>query len=265
MTRRPITEDDLNAYVDALLPDERRVDVEAYLDAHPQEAARLSAYRLERDLLRCALAPIAEEPLPPELNLARIVERRRPAGVPRWAMAAAAVLLVGLGGAGGWMLRDLQPAPGAERMAGLDSLGREAAASYAVYAPDHMRPVEIRAPERDQLMAWIAQRVGRPLAIPDLADAGYRLMGGRVVATEHGPAALFMYDDDKGTRLVVLARPMAGPMPGVGAPMTAHAGDGINGFSWSDDGLGFSLVGAAAPETLHPLADEARRQLRRAV
>ncbi|QIB35236.1 anti-sigma factor family protein [Ancylobacter pratisalsi] len=260
MTRRPITEDDLNAHVDDRLPGERRAEVDAYLGAHPEASARLAAYRTERDLLRGALAPIADEPLPPELDLVRMIERRRPAGVPRWAMAAAAVFLVALGGAGGWSLRQMQEGPRMAGAAGLETLGREAAASYAVYAPDHMRPVEIRAQDRDKLLAWISQRVGRPLAIPDLADAGYRLMGGRVVATEHGPAALFMYDDDKGTRLVVLARPMASSTPG--APMTAHAGGGINGFSWSDDGLGFSLVGAAAPETLHPLADEARRQLR---
>ena len=33
-------------------------------------------------------------------------------------------------------------------------------------------------------------------------------MGGRLVATEHGPAALFMYDDDRGTRVTMLVRPM---------------------------------------------------------
>ncbi len=86
-------------------------------------------------------------------------------------------------------------------------------------------------------------------------------MGGRIVATEHGPAALFMYDDDHGTRLVMLARPMA---VDANAPMVPHAKDGVNGFSWSDNGLGYSLVGTPATETLHPIADEARRQLRSA-
>jgi hypothetical protein len=47
--------------------------------------------------------------------------------------------------------------------------------------------------------------------------------------------------------------------------MMAHSQDSINGFAWADKGLGYSLVGTATPDTLHPLADEARRQLRNEV
>ncbi|MFG1421305.1 anti-sigma factor family protein [Roseixanthobacter liquoris] len=256
MSTRPVTEDDLNGYVDGSLGDERRAEIVLYLDAHPEVAARIGAYRRERDRLRTAFAPIAEEPLPPELDLGRMIAaRRRPVARSRWAMAAAAVLLLGVGMAGGWSLRNMSMVPAG----GLQALGREAAINYAVYTPDRVRPVEIRADDRAQLVAWTSHRLGRPVAIPDLATAGYRLMGGRVVATEHGPAALFMYDDDHGGRLVVFSRPMTTEQD---APMTAHADRGVNGFSWSDGGLGYSLVGAAAPETLHPLADEARRQIR---
>ncbi|MFG1343001.1 anti-sigma factor family protein [Xanthobacter autotrophicus] len=257
MTPRPIAEDDLNAYVDEALDAERRAEVVAYLDSHPEVAERIAAYRAERDLLRAAYAPVVEEPLPPQLSLARMIEaRRRPAGTAgHWGMAAAAVLLLAIGGAGGWSLRGMDAAaPG-----GLLALGREAAASYAVFAPDQARPVEIRAENRAQLVAWTSRRLGRPVAIPDLAASGYRFMGGRVVATEHGPAALFMYDDDKGNRLVMFARPMAG---GRDMPMAPHAQGGINGYAWADNGLGYSLVGAVAPGMLHPLADEVRRQVR---
>ncbi|MDI4663417.1 anti-sigma factor [Xanthobacter autotrophicus] len=256
MTTRPIAEDDLNAYVDEALDAERRAEVVAYLETHPEMAERIAAHRAERDLLRVAFAPVVEEPLPPQLSLARMIEaRRRPAGTPRWAMAAAAILLLGVGAAGGWSLRGMGVAPSG----GLQALGREAAASYAVFAPDQARPVEIRAENRAQLVAWTSRRLGRPVAIPDLASSGYRLMGGRVVATEHGPAALFMYDDDKGNRLVMFARPMTN---GRDMPVAPHVQDGINGYTWADDGLGYSLVGAVAPGLLHPLADEVRRQIR---
>lgn len=256
MSTRPITEDDLNSYIDDHLGEERRAEVALYLDAHPEVAERIGAYRAERNALRTALAPIADEPLPPELDLGRMIEaRRRPAARSGWATAAAAVILLGIGASGGWSLRGISMVPAG----GLQALGREAAMNYAVYAPDRARPVEVRADDRAQLIGWTSRRLGRPVTIPDLAPSGYRLMGGRVVATEHGPAALFMYDDDRGSRLVVLSRPMAADPD---APMTAHAGRGVNGFSWSDGGLGYSLVGAAAAETLHPLANEARRQIR---
>lgn len=141
---------------------------------------------------------------------------------------------------------------------GTAALAQEAAASYAVYAPDHMRPVEIRAADSGELLRWVSQRLHRSILVPDLAKSGYRFMGGRLVATAHGPAALFLYDDDHGTRLAMLARPMAVERA---MPMSEHAEGPVLGFTWADQGIGYSLVAEAAPETLHPLANEVRRQM----
>jgi anti-sigma factor RsiW len=74
-----------------------------------------------------------------------------------------------------------------------------------------------------------------PVKVPDLSSSGYRLMGGRLVATAHGPAAMFMYDDDHGQRLVILTRPMQTDQ---NKPMTPHVGDGVSGFASADDGMG---------------------------
>ena len=91
MTMRPITEDDLHGFVDQRLEPKRLAEVRAYLDEHPEIAARISGFGQQRDMLRAALAPIAEEPLPSQLNLARMIEiQQRPRGVPWWASAAAA-------------------------------------------------------------------------------------------------------------------------------------------------------------------------------
>jgi anti-sigma factor RsiW len=95
--------------------------------------------------------------------------------------------------------------------------------------------------------------------VPDLATAGYRLMGGRVVATSHGPAAMFMYDNDHGERLVVLTRPMATDQ---GAPMTPQTSGDVAGFAWADGGMGYSLVGQSPTEAVRPIANEVRRQAR---
>jgi anti-sigma factor RsiW len=255
MTQRPITEDDLHAYVDHALAPERRAEVAAYLDSHPDVAKRIAGFADQRELLRAALAPVADEPLPAQLNLARMVEtrRRRPSSV-RW--AAAAVLLLCIGAGGGWLARSsLEPAPG-----GLTALAQEAAYSYDVYAPDHVRPVELRASDSTQLAQWISNRLHQPVKVPDLATSGYRLMGGRLVATSHGPAGMFMYDDDHGGRLVVLTRPMN--QADRNAPMTAQSKGDVAGFVWADDGMGYSLVGQTSPESLRPLANEVRKQAR---
>lgn len=255
MSHRPITEDDLHGYVDHVLESERRAEVAEYLGEHPDVAQRVAAFAGQRDLLRAALAPIAEEPVPQELNLSRIIENRaRRPSVVRWAMAA--MLLLSIGGLGGWAIRGaLQAQPG-----GLAALAQEASASYSVYAPDHVRPVEVRASDSSQLVQWVSDRLHRPVKLPDLTSSGYRLMGGRLVATSHGPAAMFMYDDDRGSRIVLLTRPMSSADQN--APMTRQSHGDVGGFAWADDGLGYSLVGQAAPESLKPIANEVRRQAR---
>lgn len=254
MSHRPITEDDLHAYVDSVLEPERWAEVASYLETHPDVARRVAAFSDQRELLRAALSPVADEPLPAALNLPRIIENRRNRRSPWW-WAVAAMLLLSLGGIGGWIARATMEAP----TGGLAALAQEAAYSYDVYAPDHTRPVEIRASDSAQLVQWASNRLHQPVKVPDLAAAGYRLMGGRVVATSHGAAAMFMYDDDHGNRLVVLARPMAADQ---GRPMTSHSGGDVSGFAWADDGMGYSLVGQSSPETLRPIANEARRQAR---
>jgi anti-sigma factor RsiW len=259
MTSRPITEEELHGFVDGVLAPDREAEVSAYVDANPDIAARIAAYAEQRTMLRAALAPIAAEPLPPELNLARMIAQRgRPRRTSWWGAAAAAVVLLCAGGAGGWSLRGVgQPPSG-----GVAAIAQEAAQNFAVYGSDRIRPVELRATDRAELVDWTTQRLGRPVGVPDLAASGYRFMGGRIVATPHGPAAMFMYDDDRGTRLVMLARPMKAEQD---APMTPHADGAVNGFAWADDGLGYSLVGPTAPGALHPIANEVRRQLARQI
>ncbi|WP_063689002.1 anti-sigma factor family protein [Bradyrhizobium stylosanthis] len=253
MSRRPIAEDDLHAYVDQALEPERRAEVASYLADHVDVAERVAAFAAQREQLRDALASITDEPLPAALNLSRIIEsrKRRPSRV--WA-AIAALLLLGLGGLGGWTMRSLLP----DRSSGLSALAQEAAYSYGVYAPDRVRPVEIRASDSAELTQWVSNRLKQPVKVPDLAVSGYRLMGGRLIATSHGPAAMFMYDDDHGNRLVVLTRPMSNPDQAT--PMLPQSTGDVAGFAWADRGMGYTLVGQLPADTLKPIANEIRKQ-----
>lgn len=251
---RALSEDDLHAYVDGRLDAERLETVRAYLAANPDEAARVAAFAADRDGLRAAFQLIADAPIPPRLDIRRMAESgRRSGGWWRLPTAAAAALVVGLGG--GWQLRGAGVPP----QSGVAALAREAADNYRVYAYDAARPVEIGAADRAQLVSWVSSRLQRPVTAPDLTQAGFRLLGGRLVTTPHGPAAMFLYDGAGGQRLAVMIRPMAVEKQ---TRMSEHADGGLGGVAWADDGLGYSLVGAASARDLHPLADEVRRAVR---
>jgi len=251
---RPVLEEELLAYVDNALDEARRAEIEAYMRQHPDVAHRIDAYIAQSKQLRTAFDPIVQEPIPLKLNLRHMLAARRGTTSQPWRLAASVFVALCIGGMGGWMGRTMtEPAAG-----GIAALAREATASYEVFANDPSRPVEISASDSSALVRWVSARLQRPIAVPDLSKAGYHYIGGRLVATEHGPAGLFMYDDDHGTRLAMLVRPMSAEK---NSPMRPHVQAGVAGYSWANQGLGYSLVSSAATSGLHPLADEMRRQI----
>jgi anti-sigma factor RsiW len=249
---RPILEDDLQAYVDDELDAGRRAEVEAYFGSRPDVARRVAELIAQRVELREAFGPIAHEPVPAELSVARLVSDRKVSAFPRWGSMAAAVAMLIVGAGAGWYGRgQFEPRP-----VGVVALAQEASASFVTYASDHSRPVEVKAGDSEGLLRWISNRLQRPVTLPDLSASGYRFMGGRVVPTPHGPAAMLMYDDDRGSRLVMLMRPMQERF----VPMSDQSANGVSGFAWAQDSMGYSLTGDIAPSVLHPIANEARRQ-----
>ncbi|WP_395443813.1 anti-sigma factor family protein [Caulobacter sp. UC70_42] len=249
----PISEDDLQAYVDQALDAGRGDEVREYLRLHPEVARRIDGYVAQRAALRAVLAPIAEEPIPPELGIRALAEARR-ARLSAWRPAIAATMLLCVGGLGGWMAHGVLTPP----MNGVGALAHEAADNYRVYASDLHRPVEMGSAQKADLVRWVSNRLRSPVAVPDLQSAGYRFIGGRLVTTPHGPAAMFIYDDAQGERLAVMVRPMKVEK---NTRMSEQTNGGLDGVSWASDGIGYSLVAPTRSESLHPLADEVRRQV----
>lgn len=254
MTDRPITEDELHAYVDGRLDIVRNAEVSIYLEKHPDIAARFASYAVQRNILRTVFDPFAEEPVPTRLNVKHMIAARRQNRASSWRFTAAAVVLLFVGGSGGWFIRDRMAPPNE----GVAALAREASASYTTYASDRIRPVELRADNAVELVDWATERLGRKPVLPDLSKSGYRLMGGRIVSSPHGAGLMLMYDNDRGTRLVMLTRPMIADAE---KTMTPHSEGLVDGWSWASRGMGYSLVGTLSSEALHPVADDIRKQL----
>jgi anti-sigma factor RsiW len=253
---RPISEDELHAYVDDQLNAARQLEVERYLDAHPDVSRRVAAYRAHREGLQAALAARASEPIPPELNLSRLLEARLRRRQGWWRLAASIVLCLGFGGAVGWYVGSGSSPSRIELAVSL--LQQEALASHTVYAADRRHPIEVAATDRDHLTTWLSNRLHRTVVPPDLSASGYRLLGGRLLATEHGgAAALFVYDDSQGDRLSVVMRPMAPELHAKRVDMSLGA---VNGCSWIDRGMGYAVVAAASDEELDKVSEQITRQ-----
>ncbi|MGB7020502.1 MAG: anti-sigma factor, partial [Xanthobacteraceae bacterium] len=93
-----IGEDELNAYVDGELPADRRMAVEAWLATHPDDAAKVGAWRKQAELIRARYGAVADEMPPQRFNVNRLTR-------PRYgAIAAAAAVIAAFvaGGVLGW-------------------------------------------------------------------------------------------------------------------------------------------------------------------
>jgi len=234
----PVPEADIHAYVDGRLPAEGCASIEAAMLRNPDLAARIASLRAQNAALREALDPVLDEEIPAHLLAAAVPSAAR-ATRPRWSLAVAlglaATLVVGVGL--GWLLRDVL----IERTGTPTTFARQAAFAHALYAADANRPVEIWAAEEKRLVNWLTKRLGFAVRAPDLNGVGYALVGGRLVAGNEKPTALFMYENAEKNRLSLqVRRQTAGP------PETAFRyaeENGVSVFYWIDDASGYALSG----------------------
>lgn len=255
-----VTDEELQAYADNELEPARRLVIAGYLEDNPDAAKKVAAIVAQTALVRAATATLRDSAIPKHLRIARLFERERDrrrsrlAFSGRWPHVAAACFGVFiLGAASGWGLHGGMGF-GHSR---IRPLVEEAADSYVVYEPDRLHPVEISASNRDELNTWVSSRLGRPISAPDVIG-DFTLLGGRVIATSRGPAAMYMYVNGLGKRIVMLVCPLS--LHGT-APITDSSPDGLSGVSWSDQGVGYSLVGPIAVKQLHDLGQRVRSQM----
>src|SRR6185295_10463501 len=101
-----------------------------------------------------------------------------------------------VGGAGGWLVHDLNG--GYEQQA--EALADLAAEAHVVYASQVSNPVEIPKAEQDHLLALLSKNLDRPVRAPDLSAIGYDFLGGRLLPSGRNMAGQFMYQNVTGNR-----------------------------------------------------------------
>jgi anti-sigma factor RsiW len=250
-----VTEADLHAYVDGLLPPARQAEVEAWLLTRPDEAERLAAYRAQNLELHRLFDPVLEEPVPAGIGL--------PARLHSWwtgraGRYAAALAFAFAGGLAGWTLRAAADAHDAAP-ALADALPRQAAIAHVVYSPEVRHPVEVGADQEQHLVAWLSKRLGAPVRPPQLGKLGYELIGGRLLPGESGPVAQFMYHNQGGQRLTLYVS--AGQVHNRDTGFRFAQEGPVGVFYWIDGKFGYALSAEVTKNELGTIAMAVHEQL----
>lgn len=271
MKSMPVTEAELHAHVDGVLPPARRAEIDAYLALRPAEAERLQAYVRQNEALRALFNPVLDEAVP-----ARLATTPRRRAWP-WQRYAAGLLIACASGAAGWVLHGSDPvgsgpagsgpeaqlaqasgAAPALRPAGA-SLAHRAAVAHAVYSPEVRHPVEVGAEQEAHLVAWLSKRLGATLHVPRLAGLGYELIGGRLLPGNSGPVAQFMYGDGAGRRLTLYVS--AEQTQGKDTAFRFVQEGPVNVFYWIDGKFGYALSAGIGQAELTKIAVLVHQQL----
>jgi anti-sigma factor RsiW len=249
----PVTEDELHAFVDGELPADRRGAVEAWLASHPDDAARVSSWRKQAELIHARYGGVTEEPVPERLTLERLARGNR-----NWMRIAAGIVLIAFlaGGTAGWFARGVIDARGrvAPRTVWADALD-----AHKIYVVEVRHPIEVAA-NQTHLIPWLSKRLDHQLRAPDLASFGLKLLGGRLlVASSGAPAALFMYEGPSGERYTIYCARSTAPE----TALRYNAAGQVAAVYWIERQLAYVVSGPADHERLVKVAQTAYEQIDR--
>ena len=247
-----VGEDELNAYVDGELPADRRAVVEAWLAAHPDDAAKVAAWRKQAELIRARYGAVADEIPPQRFNIDRLTRRRY--GTIAAAVAAIVAAFIA-GGIAGWTVRGVEAASPSD----LTRFTADALDAYRLYVVEVRHPVEVPGDQRPHLVEWLSKRVGSPLRAPELDKMGLKLVGGRLLPGPTGATAFFMYENPSGERFTLYC----GRTSDRDTALRYTTGQQNAAYYWVDGDLAYVLSGPAERDKLREIAQAAYEQINR--
>lgn len=222
-----VTEEELHAYLDGELPPEREALVESYLRSRPDEMRRLNAYYADGR------------------KMARIFHRAergagRPSG-PRQGLlrVAAAIILLSLGSAAGWVARD-------HPLFSADPFVDQAMAAHAMFASSGGAPSSLPLGDEARLETTLSRELAAPMRILKLRDLGYELVAAHVFPSRGARAVQLVYGSAGRPISIYLES-----RPGVRETSFRNGRRGsVTAVSWEDDNLACVISGEVEPRTL---------------
>ena len=234
MKSRIPDEQDLHAWVDGQLDEEHKKWVEHYLLQHPEQAAQVRKWQADARRLRLSLDEFVPQVSAPASEVQRARQQIR--RTQRWRLAVAFSLLfsVGMGGVAGWqlhaseVLRQILPM-------------EDAVQAYRLVNSGSVKALDVVASDRAEVNNWMGRYFINGALAPDLDNYGFTLVGGRLMVTEQGPAALVVYQDAQGTRVAYYIRPSGMFTLGKGE----RQADNLTAQYWSDRRYNYAMISPA--------------------
>ncbi|WP_203009420.1 anti-sigma factor family protein [Pseudomonas paraversuta] len=236
MITTPPSERDLHAYVDYALSEAERHQVEQYLQANPEVAARVQAWQRDAQVLRTTLQQSLQQPENPALDPVAIRQRLHRQSRRQWATAAVLLIAVSIGGVGGWQARQIT-----QGSAGLPMT--DALAAHRMFALQGFLPADYKVQQSNDMQGWIDGYFNQAERLPDLSGAGFRPVSGRLLTTDQGGAAMVLYENGQGQHISFYIRP-PGPQNNLLPRGSRRDGD-LQADYWSGPGYNYAMVGPA--------------------
>lgn len=244
-----ITEADLIAYAEGKIAANRRALVADHIARNPEAAETVAAFREQTRTLKSALDPVLDEPVP--LRLLAVARRGRGPSWPSLAVAASLLFAIGLGA--GWTGRAALDGSALE-----SGLGQRAVLAHTVFASS-LAPILDQTADAIEENGWLSATLGRPTPTPMLDEAGFALIGGRLMMGETHPAALLIFRDQEDRRVSLYLR---SDVDNAGqTPMRHISGEKSNSVAWSDGPNGAAVTGDLPLAELEAVARTIRQQL----
>lgn len=253
-------EDKLSAFLDGELPEAEAREIEAALADDPAMQAELEALMAVDVAVQSEFAAQLEDPVPLELAAAirQAPVPAAPANLPSapsgfgWMSAAAAALMLAVGGVGGYFAGTSQGV----QVAAAPGWLADIADYHRVYAGQKRHLVEVGAEEGDHIQTWLTASIGADVRIPDLSEHGLTFQGARLLVAAGKPVSQLMYTDGE-DRVVALCQIQTD------SPRDGVAAQKIGAFdlvTWGAERSNFVVIGDEGRSDLDAIAETAASQ-----
>jgi len=244
---------DLHAAADGRLDRARRERVEAYLAAHPADAARVDAWRRQNEVIARAYGSVLDEPVPEHLmSLLAADETRSWAPVARAAAVAGLVLCAGVAG---WSI-------GREGGGGFDPrvFVEQGVARLAADVSDGVtRPaggmIGSAAGVGDAGVGGLSDGISLRLTAPDLSGQGYRVVEKRRLEMDGWDVVRILYAGERGDEVALFLRPRWREDAAAVGWGRSH---GLSFAYWLDGPLVYGVAGPIDRDALSVLVERIR-------